>query len=95
MAGTGQPEWNHACNLCTKHLLDEKGNIIAVYSTVVMDGISLGHPCCGIHDCKEPLALNADRYCQVHTDLSNKCAVVKCHANPDEGYCHDLTFIPT
>ncbi|KAF8587176.1 hypothetical protein K439DRAFT_1614479 [Ramaria rubella] len=65
---------------------DENGDIIAVYHAVVTDGISLGHPCCGVHDCKEPLASNADRYCQVHGDLSNKCAVVKCHADPNEGY---------
>ncbi|KAF8582316.1 hypothetical protein K439DRAFT_1647640 [Ramaria rubella] len=86
MAGTGQPEWNHACNLCTKHILDQNSEIVGVYHAVVTDGISLGHPCCGVHNCKEPLSSNLDRYCQNHVDLSNKCAVVKCHADPGKGY---------
>ncbi|KAF8588324.1 hypothetical protein K439DRAFT_1271456, partial [Ramaria rubella] len=25
MVGPGQPAWNHACNICTKHLQDENG----------------------------------------------------------------------
>ena len=31
MVGTGQPAWNHACNVCTKHIRDEDGNVIQAY----------------------------------------------------------------
>lgn len=85
MSGTGQPSWNHACHLCTKHLKDDHGNNIGVYRSVVTDGISLGHPCCTIHDCKEPLRSNHD-YCALHHDAQSKCAVVTCQEPAEEGF---------
>jgi hypothetical protein len=52
----------------------------------VVDGVTIGHPCCAIHDCMEPLPgkniRNAKpRYCQTHQDLEMKCATVDCN-NP-------------
>ncbi|KAF8576463.1 hypothetical protein K439DRAFT_1664598 [Ramaria rubella] len=86
MTGTGQPEWNHACSLCTRHLKNEKGEITAVFRSVVTDGIAMGHPCCVVHDCKEPLPTNKYRYCNTHTDLSDQCAVSNCHSDRDPGF---------
>jgi hypothetical protein len=45
---------------------------------VVSDGVTLGHPCCAIHDCKIPLTSHRDRYCMVHHHLHNKCAIDGC-----------------
>jgi CxC6 like cysteine cluster associated with KDZ transposases len=79
MAGPGQPTWNHACDLCTKHTRAVDGWYVGAIRSVVTDGVSLGHPCCGVHDCTLPLVSNRDRYCAKHQNLHNKCAVVACH----------------
>ncbi|KAF8578628.1 hypothetical protein K439DRAFT_1247453, partial [Ramaria rubella] len=81
MAGTGQLAWNHTCNLCTKHVNDAPGQIVGAYQSVVTDGVSLGHPCCAIHNCKESLPTNKHHYCTTHANLSEQCAVSMCHAN--------------
>lgn len=47
-------------------------------SVVVIDGVTLGHPCCGEPNCKVPLANNHDRFCPSHTHLNQICAVVHC-----------------
>src|SRR5882724_9152807 len=80
MAGTGQPAWNHACNLCTKLVYDCDQNPIKAYRSVVTDGISMGHPCCAVHNCKEPLKRNNHVFCAQHSHLQGKCAVETCEA---------------
>ncbi|KAJ7360786.1 hypothetical protein DFH08DRAFT_1073966 [Mycena albidolilacea] len=59
MAGTGQEEWNHACNLCCYIYLDpdstdDDPRYLFIRSTVT-DGITMGHPCCNVLDCQERL----------------------------------------
>ena len=44
----------------------------------VTDGVSLGHPCCSVHDCKVPLAKQMDRFCPLHSSLAEVCAVEGC-----------------
>ncbi|EPQ50066.1 hypothetical protein GLOTRDRAFT_108722 [Gloeophyllum trabeum ATCC 11539] len=86
MAGPGQPEWNHACNLCCWVSQDEDGNMTAVRS-VVTDGVAIGHPCCGVHDCKEPLpSTKGARYCKTHTCKETECAVVACGRPAQPGF---------
>ncbi|KAJ6511673.1 hypothetical protein DFH09DRAFT_1100422 [Mycena vulgaris] len=41
MAGTSQPAWNHACNLCCGVVIDEDGIEYAIRSKVT-DGITIG-----------------------------------------------------
>ena len=49
---------------------------------VVVDGVTLGHPCCAIHNCHIPLASNRHRFCPEHLHTYQKiCAVVGC-SNP-------------
>jgi hypothetical protein len=49
---------------------------------VVIDGITIGHPCCAVHNCFTPLASNRDRYCPDHSkNLDHICAIVGC-SNP-------------
>ena len=50
-------------------------------SVVVIDGVCIGHPCCGIPNCKIPLKLNWDRFCSIHTIQNNVCAINNCR-NP-------------
>ncbi|TFY52205.1 hypothetical protein EVJ58_g10145 [Rhodofomes roseus] len=86
LAGPGQELWNHACDLCCWVSKDAGGSIRAVHS-VVTDGVTLGHPCCAVHDCKEPLRNSKGaRYCMVHVALENKCAVVECNQNAETGF---------
>jgi hypothetical protein len=47
-------------------------------SAVVIDGVTVGRPCCGVHNCKDPLPTNRHRFCVEHQDLANVCAIVGC-----------------
>ena len=47
-------------------------------SVVIMDGVTLGHPCCAVHNCKEPLVTSHNCYCQCHKDENQICAVIGC-----------------
>lgn len=85
-----QPELFHYCNKCTRFL---DGMIHHLYgllsrfdyftdnrkvSVVVIDGVTIGHPCCGHPNCKIPLANNQDRFCGNHNGLKDVCAIVGC-----------------
>ena len=58
------------------------GNLLIdpVRSTVT-DGITIGRPCCAVHDCKETLPSVKHRYCITHLNNNNICAVESC-GNP-------------
>ncbi|KAJ7210572.1 hypothetical protein B0H12DRAFT_1278150 [Mycena haematopus] len=85
MAGTGQPAWNHACNLCCAIETDDNDISYAIRSTVT-DGITIGRPCCAVHDCLEPLVSVKHRYCPLHRILDNQCAVTTCDLNSEQGF---------
>ncbi|EDR02633.1 uncharacterized protein LACBIDRAFT_332257 [Laccaria bicolor S238N-H82] len=44
----------------------------------VSDGITIGHPCCAHHDCKNPLPTQRSKFCVEHASLSSLCAVTTC-----------------
>lgn len=50
----------------------------AKVSCVVIDGITVGHPCCAVHNCKTPLDSQRHRFCASHADLNSQCAIVGC-----------------
>ena len=87
---TSQPELLHYCNKCTRFYSgiffgsNFNGKLILNFdiekkvSVVVIDGVTLGHPCCGEPNCKVPLANNHDCFCPRHTYLNQICAVVNC-----------------
>jgi hypothetical protein len=58
-----------------------------------MDGVTLGHPCCAVHNCHIPLTTSRDRYCVEHRALSNMCAIKNCGEAVLEGKrtCADLS----
>lgn len=47
---------------------------------IVGDGVSLGHPCCGIFSCTECLQNNRHRFCKTHFERHGQCAVKGCDA---------------
>ncbi|KAI0047167.1 hypothetical protein FA95DRAFT_1492972 [Auriscalpium vulgare] len=68
----GQPEVMHACNLWPLR-------------AVVTDGISLGHPCCAVHNCTTPLSSNRDHFCLDHTSQALICVVTDCTQPAQDG----------
>ncbi|OSC98756.1 hypothetical protein PYCCODRAFT_1417417 [Trametes coccinea BRFM310] len=87
MAGAGQEHWSHCCDLCTARTVDESGQDCGLRSAVT-DGVGIGHPCCAVHDCKEPLLTKPKgaRYCKLHADLEYHCSVIACEMRADEGF---------
>ncbi|KAF5345361.1 hypothetical protein D9758_008449 [Tetrapyrgos nigripes] len=86
MEGVGQEQYLHACDLCFKVYEDENG-VQRKLQAAVCDGITIGHPCCAVHDCQVPLASHADRFCSVHMmSIGKKCAVVDCNVDHDKGF---------
>ncbi|KAF7307585.1 hypothetical protein MIND_00553400 [Mycena indigotica] len=85
MAGTGQDEWNHGCTTCCWFDKRDDGTMTVVRSTVT-DGVTLGRPCCGVHDCLERLPNVKCRFCKKHENLDNICAVKQCSETVSNGY---------
>ncbi|KIK90955.1 hypothetical protein PAXRUDRAFT_91841, partial [Paxillus rubicundulus Ve08.2h10] len=52
---------------------------------VISDGITLGHPCCGIFQCMEPLQKSQHHFCKSHNHLHDVCAVNACEHLVVEG----------
>ncbi|KAH6894811.1 hypothetical protein BKA70DRAFT_1375758 [Coprinopsis sp. MPI-PUGE-AT-0042] len=103
MEGTGQEEYFHACDLCFK-VLEQDGELHTFSSiylcqfeppgkiqAAVCDGVAIGHLCCGIHDCKDPLPTNRHCYCQGHDGEHAICVFKGCRAlrSPDFLTCTD------
>ncbi|KAK7683616.1 hypothetical protein QCA50_013454 [Cerrena zonata] len=85
MEGTGQEYWNHACDTC--FIVKEKENHShEKIQAAVCDGITLGHFCCKIHNCKIPLASIGDHYCQLHKSEAQICSVDNCPLPVEDGY---------
>lgn len=86
------------CHYCTKYTVlhddDNNGAPDQKFSVVVTDGVTVGHQCCGIHNCHEPLANNHDRFYPDHllTHLCI-CAIVNCERSvtPSTRTCDDPT----
>lgn len=66
-------------------------NCLEMLRSAVTDGITLGHPCCGVHDCKEPLRSQRAHHCETHRDNDSKCAVIDCtnDASPKHATCEN------
>ncbi|KAJ8693235.1 hypothetical protein PTI98_010474 [Pleurotus ostreatus] len=79
MEGVGQDAYPHVCNLCCHISEDENGELRKIQAAVC-DGNNMGHPCCGVHDCKTPLVSRNDRFCPNHRKRNLKCAIDDCDA---------------
>ena len=76
----GQPESRHYCQKCLR--VYEDGKKVWV---VVIDGVTVGCPCCGVHNCKIPLENNRHHFCPDHAAQNKVCAVVGCHSSATSG----------
>ncbi|KAF8451067.1 hypothetical protein L210DRAFT_3385227 [Boletus edulis BED1] len=75
----GQHELKHFCNKCTRFRQDE--NVTEKTSVVVIDGVTIGHPCCASPHCHIPLASNRHRFCPQHAPTHDAvCSIVGCTA---------------
>ncbi|KAJ7051020.1 hypothetical protein C8F01DRAFT_1343341 [Mycena amicta] len=81
----GQPEWGHYCNRCLRVWEKDDGHLDKIH-VVVIDGITIGHPCCGVLHCPTLLSNNRDRYCPEHASLDDICAVEGCEEPAEHGY---------
>ena len=55
-------------------------------SAGVTDGVSVGHPCCSVQDCSEPLSNHLKRYCESHSKKNNLCVILGCWEKSETGY---------
>ena len=85
--------------VCTNEEGIECKRLSSVYSTniillcssgclrsVVIDGINMGCPCCGVHDCDNALDSVRDHFCSQHHSLSQECAVISCSQAKQRGF---------
>lgn len=65
--------------------------IVEALRAIITDGISIGCPCCGKHDCKNPLPSQRARFCEQHVAMDKICVVVNCdnEAHPGHRTCSD------
>lgn len=107
MEGIGQESYAHACDTCLIVKEGEDGQkckfqvvnhgLQLAYCcpdklhAAVCDGITIGHPCCAVHDCKVPLASHHHRFCPEHSSLNTICAVQTCDhpRSPGQRTCND------
>ncbi|KAI0690725.1 hypothetical protein C8T65DRAFT_587708, partial [Cerioporus squamosus] len=80
MVGPAREAWNHVCHKCCAV------KTVDGVHPAVMDGIAIGHPCCGVHDCQEPLPSQRARFCSKHAHLNSRCAVIGCEADVTPGF---------
>ncbi|KAL0061273.1 hypothetical protein AAF712_011931 [Marasmius tenuissimus] len=86
----GQPERLHACNICEKLIPTDLPDAylgLRPLRAVVVDGVSIGRPCCKIHNCPAPLITNRTHYCAFHNETHhNHCVVTECVEKVRPGY---------
>ncbi|KAI0311184.1 hypothetical protein OF83DRAFT_1069232 [Amylostereum chailletii] len=71
----GQPAHMHACKVCERS-----------FHAVVTDGISIGHPCCKMHNCTKPLVNNRHHYCIDHQSEATICCINNCRSKARPGH---------
>lgn len=59
--------------------------LIECVEAVVVDGLTMGHPCCAVSRCTTALDSNRDRYCSKHANLYSICSVVGCTSSTTDG----------
>ncbi|KAI0082933.1 hypothetical protein BDY19DRAFT_901310 [Irpex rosettiformis] len=71
----GLPDIRHYCNKCMRFYdKRETGKV----SAIVIDGITIGHPCCAVHNCQYPLASQRNCFCETHKDRNTICSINGC-----------------
>ena len=76
----------------SSHLLNNRLEAGKSVWVVVMDGLTIGHPRCGSHNCHIPLTTIRDRFCATHRGLNKVCVIKDCNgeALPGKMTCTNL-----
>ena len=69
----GQPELRHCCNKCL-HIYPDRKKVWVV----LINGVTISHPCCAVHNCRIPLENNWHYYCLKDAHHNTICSVVGC-----------------
>ncbi|KZO96702.1 hypothetical protein CALVIDRAFT_471553, partial [Calocera viscosa TUFC12733] len=83
MAGPGQEYYAHACEGCLR-VTEQNGTSTYIHAAIT-DGVSVGRPCCGQHNCHEPLPTTQARFCKTHHNLTEVCAIRDCQHPVESG----------
>ncbi|KAI0348894.1 hypothetical protein OH77DRAFT_1594523 [Trametes cingulata] len=88
MQRAGQPEFNHYCTRCTRLYEEETdaGPARRMVDAIVLDGIDMGRPCCGVRHCTNELLRTQDRYCAQHWQLNHLCAITGCTQRAEKDF---------
>jgi CxC6 like cysteine cluster associated with KDZ transposases len=73
----GQDELTHSCDKCMRIYHNADGTM-SKCQPIITDGLTLGHPCCGVFRCTEPLQNNRNRFCATHFARHWVCAIDGC-----------------
>ncbi|KAJ7222563.1 hypothetical protein GGX14DRAFT_513671 [Mycena pura] len=92
MAGTGQPQYTHACHDCLKIYKHPDTDQLTFIRGGTTDGVTIGHPCCLVNKCQIRLASTKDKFCPDHQHLTSQCLIKGCERPTESGYitCSDL-----
>ena len=66
-----QPELSHRCDKCHRIFRGEEVWV------VVVDGVTVGHPCCAVHNCFDPLENHRNHFCMSHEMTEGRVCVIK------------------
>ncbi|KAK1217866.1 hypothetical protein PQX77_019466 [Marasmius sp. AFHP31] len=83
----------HACTTCEKFIptdLPDAHLGLRPLRAVVVDGVTIGRPCCKVHNCPHPPINNRSHYCAFHHEKrKNICVVTGCilEARPAHRTC--------
>ncbi|KAG2037617.1 hypothetical protein BDR03DRAFT_1050033 [Suillus americanus] len=69
----------HYCNRCTRMYANDQGVTTHKVSVVVVDGVTVGHPCCVVRNCHTPLSNNHHRFCPAHSSYNGMCSIIGCN----------------
>lgn len=69
------------------HCSQSQSCVISVRLTAcVTDGVTVGHPCCCVHNCQTPLGSQRHRFCPNHSNLHFQCAIIGCSQATSESW---------
>lgn len=75
----GQPELTHYCEKCVRFYEDGDGFLAFKLRVIVIDGVTIGRPCCGVLHCTGRLESNCNRFCTGHQYVDHLCSIVGCN----------------
>ncbi|KAK7026535.1 hypothetical protein R3P38DRAFT_2527960 [Favolaschia claudopus] len=85
MAGTGQPQYCHACHDCLKFFRHPDTQRLLYMRGGTTDGVTNGHPRCLVDKCQMRLESMKDHFCPAHLHLQSVCLIRGCDLQAEKG----------